>query len=152
MFIRSEPHSIPCLGHTKVSKMQSHRDTSSSLLHTLLPAGRKKTHPTSPCLTPSWGCLAHTQTGTSKEELLSQLLSSSRAAGQGALIPWRSSEGVSVVEGRRHWGDEEVHQPALRSQNIFSWLWLFLFYSQSVLHSSHTHHSQRNCSKSHWCF
>lgn len=37
---------VPCLGHTEVSKMQSPRDTSSSLPHTLLPAGRKKTiHP-----------------------------------------------------------------------------------------------------------
>lgn len=58
---------------------------------------------------------------------------------------WEKAGGTGVMR-------KEVHQPALGSQNVFSWLQLSPFYSQSVLHSSHTHHSQRNCSKAHWCF
>lgn len=103
MFTRSEPCCVPWLGHTKVSEMQSHRDTSSSLPHTLLPAGRRKTHSPSLCLIPSCGCLARAQTGSSEEEPLSQLPSSRKARHQGAHMPWGSPEDVSVGDGRRQW-------------------------------------------------
>lgn len=81
MFIWSEPHRVPWLGHTKASKMQSHRDTSSSLPYARLPAGRRQTHSPSPCLIPSRRCLARAQAGSSEEEPLSQLPSSRRARG-----------------------------------------------------------------------
>lgn len=147
MFIWSRPKYILWLGHTEVWDAIP-EDTPSPLPHTLLPPGRKKTHSPYPFLWPgflrsaaptkcsSFNCLPPSQ---------DKRLRSMYAMGKF----WWCICGEKQ-EAAEH--DGEVHQPDLGSQHVFSWLWFSPFHRQSVLHSSHTHHSQRNCSKAHRCF
>lgn len=148
MFTWSEPHCVPWLSHTEFSEMHSHRNTSSTLPHTPLPTGRKKPRSPHPCLILSCGCPGSHRWLQGRAPLSAAFLPQS----QGLRRTHGTGEALRMHLWERAGYDGEVHQPALGSQNVSSWLWLSPFYRQSVLHSSHTHHSQRNCSKAHRCF